>query len=82
MIFTAVLHVCQNYANDLPLRTKSISLQELIPSHTTHVHNLKKKYLKVALLFIPSFPFYHKFDLAHGVCVKEENNLFFFCDAE
>lgn len=41
MIFTAVLHVCQNYLKDLPLRTKSISLQELIPSRTTHVHNLK-----------------------------------------
>lgn len=41
MIFTAVLRVCQNYPKDLPLRTKSISLQELIPSHTTHVHNLK-----------------------------------------
>ena len=42
MIFTAVLHVCQNYPKDLPLRTKTISQQELLSSDTTHVHNLKK----------------------------------------
>lgn len=81
MILTAVLHVCQNYLKDLPLRTKSISLQQLVPSHTTHVLNLKKS--KSNTVVHAQLPFLSSILLStRGVHEGVKVSVFFSCNSE